>query len=107
MKKSNTTRRGSTAVMNGPASIADVLRRTFSQLREVDAVFLSTDDLHVVHVYSVVRDFQSKTYDKLLRAENEIERDFSEIALEFHVRAHQGRKPAACVPFDAEAVFVR
>ena len=86
--------------MKCAASCADVIRRALSRVPTIDAVFLLTDDANVVHVFSVVREFQSKLYDKLLTKERAIEKDLPEIAFEFHVRAHQGREPAEAVPFD-------
>jgi len=78
-----------------------------SKLSEIDAVFISTDASNVVHVFSVVRDYQSKMYDKLLRKERLVEKDFPGIVFEFHLRAHQGRKPHRAVPFGSQLVFVR
>jgi hypothetical protein len=83
------------------------LCRHLSKLPEIDAVFTWTDDCDVVHVYSVVHDFQSKFYDKLMKKERLVERDFPEIPFEFHVRAHQGRKPERAVPVGSEPVFVK
>lgn len=88
-------------------SCADVIGRALSKTPEIDAVFLLTDDGNVVHVFSVVREFESKIYDKLLKKERSLEKDLPEITFEFHVRAHQGRAPAQAVPFEAELVYVR
>lgn len=93
--------------MKRPASCADVIRHALSKTPEIDAVFLLTDDANVVHVFSVVREFQSKLYDKLLKQERAIEKDLPEIVFEFHVRAHQGREPAESVPFEADLVYAR
>ena len=93
--------------MKGPASYEDMIRRVLSRTPEIDAVFLMTDDANVVHVFSVVREFRPRIYDKLLKEERMIEEDFPEIPFEFHVRAHQGREPAEAVPFDAELVYTR
>ena len=94
-------------VLKQPASCADAIRRSLSKMPGIDAVFLLKDDANIVHVFSVVRDFQSKIYDQLLKKEHAIEMALPEIAFEFHVRAHQGREPARAVPVDAELVFTR
>jgi hypothetical protein len=107
VKKKPTTGNRSTAVMKRAASCEDVIRRVLSKAPEIEAVFLLTDDANVVHVFSVVREFQSKLYDKLLKKERAIEMVLPEVLLEFHVRAHQGRKPAQAVPFEAELVYAR
>jgi hypothetical protein len=95
---------------SGPAKqvtgLAISMSRHLSKLREVDAVFTWADDGNVIHVYSVVHDFQSRTYKKLLQKERLVERDFPEISFEFHVRAHQGRNPEHAVPVGSESVFV-
>lgn len=88
-------------------SCADVIGRTLSKTPEIDAVYILKDDGNVVHVFSVVREFQSKIYDKLLKKERAIEKDLPELAFEFHVRAHQGRAPAQSVPFESELVYMR
>ncbi len=107
MKKKPKVGNGATAVVKCSASCADVIRRSISKTPEIDAVFLLTDDANVVHVFSVVREFQSKIYDTLLKKERAIEKDLPEIAFEFHVRAHQGREPAESVPLEAELVYAR
>lgn len=107
MKKKPKVGTGSTVVMKCTASCADVICRALSKTPAIDAVFLLTDDANVVHVFSVVREFQSKLYDTLLRKERAIEKALPEIAFEFHVRAHQGREPAEAAPFEAELVYAR
>jgi hypothetical protein len=89
------------------SSWADVICRALSKVPEIDAIFLLTDETSVVHVFSVVRDFQSKIYDKLLKKERALEKDLPEIPLEFHVRAHQGRESAQAVPFETELAYAR
>src|SRR5437588_5278323 len=107
VKKKPTTRNGSTLVSKRAVSCEDVIRRVLCKAQDVEAVFLLTDDANVVHVFSVVREFQSKLYDKLLKKERAIEMVLPEVMLEFHVRAHQGRNPAQAVPFEAELVYMR
>lgn len=107
VKKKPTGQNGSTVVMKSRAGCADVIRGALSRMPEIDAVFLLTDDTNVVHVFSVVKEFQSKIYDKLLKKERAIEKDLPFIAFEFHVRAHQGRPPAQAVPVEAELVYAR
>jgi hypothetical protein len=97
----------STLAMKCAASCEDVIRRVLCKAPEIEAVFLLTDDACVVHVFSVVREFQSKFYDKLLKKEHAIEHALPEILFEFHLRAHQGRKPVQAVPFEAELVYAR
>lgn len=105
VKKSQTPN-GSAAVLNH-TSREDVVREILAQIPEIDAVFLSTDDKNVVHVFSVVKEFRSKIYDTLLKKERSIQKKLAGIALEFHVRAHQGREPAQAVPFEAQLVYAR
>jgi len=107
MKKKPKVVNGSAVAMKCPAICGDVVRRSLSKTPEVDAVFLLTDDSNVVHVFSVVEEFQAKLYDKLLKKERAIEKALPQIAFEFHVRAHQGRTPAQSVPFEAELVYAR
>ena len=106
MKKTKTGKAQS-AVISRADSYQDAITRHLSKIPQIDAVFLLTDDTNVVHVFSVVREFQSTIYNKLLKKEGVIEKKFREIAFEFHVRAHQGRKPAEAVPFEAELVYRR
>jgi hypothetical protein len=107
VNKRRTSANGSAVAAKSPASWVQVIRGVLSKSPQIDAVFLLRDDANVVHVFSVVRDFQPKIYDQLLKQERVIEKDLPEIAFEFHVRAHQGRQPAQAVPFDAELVFAR
>jgi hypothetical protein len=107
MKKNPRVATASTVAMKRAPSCADVIRSALSKMPEIDAVFVLTDDANAMHVFSVVREFQSKIYDKLLKKERAIEKEFPETAFEFHVRAHQGREPAEAVPFDAELVYAR
>jgi hypothetical protein len=90
-----------------PASYRDAVTRQLSQLPQVDAIFVLTDDANVVHVFSVVREFPSKIYAPLLKKEKAVQKRFPGIAFDFHVRAHQGRAPAEAVPFEAELVYAR
>jgi hypothetical protein len=89
-----------------PKSWQDAVNLHFVKIPEIDAVFTASDN-NVVHVFSVVREFKDSVYDKLLKKERLIEKAFPEISFEYHVRAHQGRKPSLAVPFGAEAVFLR
>jgi flavoprotein len=107
VNKKRASGNGSTVAAKSRASWVQVIRDVLRKTTQIDAVFLSRDDANVVHVYSVARDFQPKIYDQLLKQERVIEKDFPEIAFEFHLRAHQGRQPAQAVPFDAELVFAR
>jgi len=106
-KRPTNSANGSSAVAARSASLEDRVWKILSKVPEIEAVFLLADSANVVHIFSVVREFQSKIYDKLLKKEKLIERDAPEIAFEFHVRAHQGRKPAAAVPFEATLVHAR
>ncbi len=99
---------GSTAVIRrGSSSHREAIRRVLSKLPQIDAIFVLTDETNVVHVFSVVREFQSKLYTNLLRKEQALEKKFPAIAFEFHVRAHQGREPSEAVPVEAESVYAR
>lgn len=89
-----------------PASWQSAVRLHFAKIPEVDAVFVTADN-KVVHVFSVVHDFDESIYGRLLKKERRIEKEFPEVECEFHLRAHQGRKPHLAAPFGAEAVFER
>ena len=83
------------------------IRRRLASVRAVDAVYVSRDDDGCVHVYSVVSEYADGAYRKLLKQERLIEKEFPEVPLEFHVRAHQGREPSRAVPFGSQPLFVR
>ncbi len=106
-KKQTRAGNGSTAVLSRPATYEKAIRRVLSGVPQIDAVFLLRDETNVIHIYSVVREFQSKFYTRLLPKETAIEKKFPEMAFEFHVRAHQGREPAQAAPFEAELVYSR
>jgi hypothetical protein len=59
------------------------------------------------HHTSVVPDFSVGIYKKLLNCERMIQNELPGVRFDFHVRAHQGRKPTRAVPLGARAVFVR
>jgi hypothetical protein len=84
----------------------DALGIHLAEVPEIDGVFV-TEDNNVIHVYSVVSEFSDRPYKRLLKKESRIEKDFPNIAFEFHTRAHQGREPHFAVPYDAEQVFLR
>jgi hypothetical protein len=84
-----------------------VLARHLSKVPDVAAVYVEHDDARFVHVYSVVSDFDTAFYRKLLGQERRIEREMPEVTLEFHVRAHQGRRPGLAVPFGSVPVYLR
>ncbi|HEV3445660.1 MAG TPA: hypothetical protein VG099_13515 [Gemmataceae bacterium] len=107
VKRKPTAGNGSALASKRAASCQDVIRRVLCKAREIEAVFLLTDDANIVHVFSVVREFQAAFYDKLLKKEQTIAKVLPEIVFEFHLRAHQGREPALAVPFDAELVYCR
>jgi hypothetical protein len=83
------------------------LRRRLSSVDAVRAVFLAADDEGIIHVYSVVPEYDSGFYDELLKQERLVEKEFPHLTFEFHVRAHQGREPARAVPFGSQPLFVR
>jgi DNA-binding Lrp family transcriptional regulator len=84
----------------------EAVRRHLSKVPEVDAVYVSTASA-TVHVYSVVEDFHSTNYKRLIRQEDRVEEEFPEISFEFHTRAHQGRKPTGKEPHASELVYLR
>lgn len=88
-------------------AVPELIGRILAGMREVDAVFLLRDGGGVLHVYSVVREFQPEIYGRLLKKERLIEGKLSQIAFEFHVRAHQGREPEEAVPVQAKMVYRR
>jgi hypothetical protein len=83
------------------------LNRRLSKVESIHAVFLTTDDERIIHVYSVVSDYRPDLYDKLLKQERIVEKEFPKLTFEFHVRAHQGRQPSRAVPFGSQPLFVR
>jgi hypothetical protein len=107
VKKKPTKRNESALLAHNRVSCADVIRGLLSKVPKVDAIFILTDDANVVHVFSVVHEFQPKIYDKLLKKERAIEKGLPEYAFDFHVRAHQGRPPVQAVPVEAELVYAR
>jgi hypothetical protein len=94
-------------VGNAPSVLHELsLSRHLATIQDVDAVFVSTED-DVVHVYSIVREFDDGAYEKLLKKEEEIQQACPEIVFEFHVRAHQGRVPSEAAPLESQPVFIR
>jgi hypothetical protein len=84
----------------------DSISRHLSKIQAIEAVFIFTDE-DLVHVYAVVPEYNSEIYEKLLKQERLIQREFPETRFDFHARAHQGRRPSLAVPFGSQAVFVR
>jgi hypothetical protein len=82
------------------------IRRHLSKVPEVDAVYVNTANA-TVHVYAVVEDLHDTNYKRLIRQEDRVEKEFPEIAFEFHATAHQGRKPTGTEPNTSELVFLR
>jgi hypothetical protein len=96
--------------LNGAAGGTDFERelcRRLASVQTIDAVYLDTDDQGTIHVYSVTPEYGPDVYAKLLIQERLVEKAFPQLAFEFHVRAHQGRKPASAVPFGLKPLFVR
>jgi len=83
----------------------DSVRRHLSQAQGVDAVFIWLDDAGVVHVYSVARDYRDEVYRSLSKKERLVEKECPDVTFEFHLRAHQGRKPSRAVPIGSQVVF--
>jgi hypothetical protein len=106
VKKSPQARKPSARAAVRPKDWREALRAHLAKVPEVDGVFMSAEK-NVIHVYSVVLEFNDRLYKRLLKQESLIEKGFPEIAFEFHTRAHQGREPHFAVPFDAEQVFLR
>jgi len=100
--KKNKPKLTSTALRSWPAYVC----RLFASISEIDAIFASADN-SAIHLYSVVREFDESLYGRLLKKEGRLEKEFPELSFDFHVRAHQGRKPYLAVPFGAELVFAR
>lgn len=105
MKKRANNGKALAAVISRAESYQDVIARHLSKIADIDAVYLLADDTNVVHVFSVVKDYQSEIYDRLLKKERAIEKKCKHVAFEFHVRAHQGREPSEAVPYEAQLVF--
>jgi len=91
----------------GFKSYQELLAAQISSIPGVDAVFIYADNEGPVHVYSVVEDYSVDIYKQLLNCERKIEKELPGMRLDFHVRAHQGRKPARAAPLGARPVFVR
>lgn len=86
--------------------LQSTLERRLSKVPDVDAVFFAPDD-DVIHVYTVVPEFDARVYEDLMRQERLIEKDWPGINFDFHTRAHQGREPVLAVPFGMHTAFVR
>jgi hypothetical protein len=99
-------RKGTAIDGSEPSSYEGLVAHQLSNVPDIDAVYVWDDD-GFVHVYSVVSDFSYALYKKLQSRERKIEKEFPEMIFDFHVRAHQGRKPDQAVPLGARAVFVR
>ena len=85
----------------------DSVTRHLSKVPDIDAIYILSDDEGVVHVYSVVGEYSSSAYERLLKQERLVEKEFPQVAFEFHTCAHQGRKPFRAVPLGSKPVFVR
>src|SRR5438270_6410766 len=81
-------------------SYEDALRERLPKVREVDAVYFTQDHLGTVHVYSVVEEY-GPFYERLMRQERLIEKDYPDISFDFHFRARQARQASLAVPFFA------
>jgi hypothetical protein len=84
----------------------DAIRAHFAKVPDVDAVYVSTASA-TVHVYAIVEDFHATNYNRLMRQEDRIEREYPEISFEFHTRAHREKKPTGNEPHTSELVFLR
>ncbi len=86
--------------------LQSTLARRLSRVPDVDAVFFAVDD-EVIHVYTVVPEFDARVYEELMRQERLIQKDWPGINFDFHTRAHQEREPVLAVPFGMHTEFVR
>lgn len=84
----------------GPfTGFSEAARSRLQTVPEVDAAFCSLDPLgHVYHIYALVAELDDQVVDRLMVHESALELQFPNLRLEFHVRAHQGRKTTILVP---------
>ena len=92
-------------LLPGDKQVRDSLQKHLSKIQEVDAVFVAAAD-KVVHVYSVVRE-HGRFYQKLMKQEQLIEKEWPNVTFDFHVRAHQGREPFLAVPHGSQIIYTR
>ncbi|MSU80739.1 MAG: hypothetical protein EXS16_21955 [Gemmataceae bacterium] len=82
------------------------LRRRLGKVAGIDAVFAATSGL-VIHIFSVMAEHESSTYDPLMRQEEQVEADHPGLAFDFHTRVHQGRPPQDSVPHGTELILIK
>lgn len=92
--------------LSRPKNWREAVRRYLSKVPEIDAVYVSTAS-RTIHVYSVVEDFHSTDYERLIRQEDRIEKAYPRLSFEFHTRVHRGRKPNGDERYGSELVFLR
>src|SRR5438132_14427251 len=109
-----TIRQGAASLKDSPANKGSACTSSnqsivlhLSKVTEIKAIFARTDEDGVCHVFSVVEEHSPATYQKVMKAERRIERDFPEMRFSFRIRAHQGREPALAVPLFSQPLFTR
>lgn len=106
VKKTKNPRKTARPKRSWPKDWRDAIRLHLSKVPQVDAVYVSTASA-TIHVVSVVENLRDTDYKRLIRQEDRIEKEFSEISFEFHATAHQGRKPTGKESYTSELVFLR
>jgi hypothetical protein len=91
---------------NATRTAETVIASHLQRVAEVSAVFVMRSDGHL-HIFTVIREHRSSSYDRILRKERAIESALRGVELSFSVRAHQGRDPASVVPSSCKLIFRR
>jgi len=94
------------ASSNGkPAAHEDSIRRHLSKVHGVEAVYTWIDPHNIVHVVSVVKEHDSRIYDRLIPGEERVEKDNPKVFFDFHVRMRQNRELASMLPSNCTVIF--
>lgn len=84
-----------------------IIAAQLERVAEVSAVYVCHDEEGVLHVFSVVPEHTERAYRRLMDAEEQVRDRLSDVSVQFHIRAHQGRRPEAAVPLTSDPIFVR
>ncbi len=84
-----------------------VIISELERVEAVAAVYVSEDEDGVLHIFTVVPQHTNEVFDRVLPAEDRIQKRLKDRVLHFHVRAHQGRPPQSAVPLTSEPIYVR
>lgn len=74
-----------------------VALETGKAVPEVQAVFATLQDGHVMHVWTVVPEYDRAVYRRVYAAEKDIIRQFKDLDFDFNVVPSQGRAPRTVI----------